>query len=94
MAFEPGDVVFLKSGGSPMTVAAVGGDSVDCLWLGEEGDLFREAIPTVALMIAADSADEEDHDEDDEDKSARDEADLEQADDDEVKPAKSKRKTG
>jgi uncharacterized protein YodC (DUF2158 family) len=90
MAFEPGDVVFLKSGGSPMTVAAVGGDSVDCLWLGEEGDLFREAIPTVALMIAADSADEEDHDED---KSARDEADLEQADD-EVKPAKSKRKTG
>ena len=62
MAFEPGDVVFLKSGGSPMTVAAVGGDSVDCLWLGEEGDLFREAIPTVALMIAADSADEEDHD--------------------------------
>jgi uncharacterized protein YodC (DUF2158 family) len=99
MAFEPGDVVFLKSGGSPMTVAAVGGDSVDCLWLGEEGDLFREAIPTVALMIAADSADEEDHDEDnhdedDEDKSARDEADLEQADEDEVKPAKSKRKTG
>jgi hypothetical protein len=77
-----------------MTVAAVGGDSVDCLWLGEEGDLFREAIPTVALMIAADSADEEDHDEDDEDKSARDEADLEQADEDEVKPAKSKRKTG
>ena len=49
MAFEPGDVVFLKSGGSPMTAAAVGGDSVDCLWLGEEGDLFREAIPTVAL---------------------------------------------
>jgi uncharacterized protein YodC (DUF2158 family) len=42
MAFEPGDVVFLKSGGSAMTVAAVGGDSVDCLWLGEEGDLFRE----------------------------------------------------
>ena len=56
--------------------------------------MFREAIPTVALMIAADSADEEDHDEDDEDKSARDEADLEQADEDEVKPAKSKRKTG
>jgi uncharacterized protein YodC (DUF2158 family) len=97
MAFEPGDVVFLKSGGSPMTVAAVGGDSVDCLWLGEEGDLFREAIPTVALMIAADSAEEEDHDEDDEDdedESARDQSDLEEADEDEVKPAKSKRKTG
>ena len=91
MAFEPGDVVFLKSGGSAMTVAAVGGDGVDCLWLGEEGDLFRETIPTVALMIAADSAEEEDHDEDE---SARDEADLEEADEDEVTPAKSKRKTG
>ena len=94
MAFEPGDVVFLKSGGSAMTVAAVGGDGVDCLWLGEEGDLFRETIPTVALMIAADSAEEEDHDEDDEDESARDQSDLEEADEDEVKPARSKRKTG
>jgi uncharacterized protein YodC (DUF2158 family) len=91
MAFEPGDVVFLKSGGSAMTVAAVGGDSVDCLWLGEEGDLFRETIPAVTLMIAADPAEEEDHDEDE---SARDEADLEAADEDEIKPAKSKRKTG
>ena len=94
MAFEPGDVVFLKSGGSAMTVAAVGGDSVDCLWLGEEGDLFRETIPTVTLIIAADPAEEEDHDEDDEDESARDEADLEAADEDEIKPAKSKGKTG
>jgi uncharacterized protein YodC (DUF2158 family) len=94
MAFEPGDVVFLKSGGSAMTVAAVEGDSVDCLWLGEEGDLFRETIPTVTLMIAADPAEEEDHDEDDEDESARDQADLEAADEDEIKPAKSKRKTG
>jgi uncharacterized protein YodC (DUF2158 family) len=91
MAFEPGDVVFLKSGGSPMTVAAVGEDSVDCLWLGEEGDLFRETIPTVALIIGADSADEEDHDEDE---SERDETDLQEADEDEVKPAKSKRKAG
>jgi uncharacterized protein YodC (DUF2158 family) len=83
--------VFLKSGGSAMTVAAVEGDSVDCLWLGEEGDLFRETIPAVTLMIAADPAEEEDHDEDE---SARDEADLEAADEDEIKPAKSKRKTG
>ena len=94
MAFEPGDVVFLKSGGSPMTVAAVEGDSVDCLWLGEEGELFRETIPTVALMIAADPAEEEDDDEDDEDESARDQTDLEAADEDEVKSAKSKRKAG
>jgi hypothetical protein len=45
-------------------------------------------------MIAADSAEEEDHDEDDEDESARDEADLVVADEDEIKPARSKRKTG
>jgi uncharacterized protein YodC (DUF2158 family) len=49
MAFAPGDVVFLKSGGSPMTVTAVGEDSVDCLWLGEEGELFRESIPRMSL---------------------------------------------
>jgi uncharacterized protein YodC (DUF2158 family) len=90
MAFEPGDVVFLKSGGSPMTVAAVGEDSVDCLWLGEEGELFRATIPTVALMIEADPADQED----DEGESEHDETDREEADEDEVTPAKSGRKTG
>jgi uncharacterized protein YodC (DUF2158 family) len=95
MAFELGDVVFLKSGGSPMTVAAAGEDSVDCLWLGEEGELFRETIPTVALIIGADSADEEDHDEhDDEEESEHEDTDSEKADEDEVKPAKSKRKAG
>jgi uncharacterized protein YodC (DUF2158 family) len=94
MAFESGDVVFLKSGGSPMTVAAVGEDSVDCLWLGEEGELFRETIPTVALIIGADSADEEDHDENDEEESEHEDTDSEEADEDEVKPAKSKRKAG
>jgi uncharacterized protein YodC (DUF2158 family) len=84
MAFAPGDVVFLKSGGSPMTVAAVGGDSVDCLWLGERGELFRAAIPTFALMNEADPADEED----DGGESEHDETDREEADEDEVKPAK------
>ena len=70
MAFAPGDVVFLKSGGSPMTVTAVGEDSVDCLWLGEEGELFRESIPSVALMIGSDPVDEDEDDEDDEDDDA------------------------
>ena len=74
MAFAPGDVVFLKSGGSPMTVTAVGEDSVDCLWLGEEGELFRESIPSVALMIGSGPADEE---EDDEDEPGDDETDRE-----------------
>ena len=77
MAFAPGDVVFLKSGGSPMTVTAVGEDSVDCLWLGEEGELFRESIPSVALMIGSDPVDEEEDDEDNEDEPRDDETDRE-----------------
>jgi uncharacterized protein YodC (DUF2158 family) len=68
MAFEPGDVVFLKSGGQAMTVAAVDEDSVECLWLGEAGELFRETIPSIALTIAPEEAeDDDDSDADDED---------------------------
>lgn len=91
MAFAPGDVVFLKSGGSPMTVTAVGEDSVDCLWLGEEGELFRESIPSVALMIGSDPVGEY---EDNEDEPGDDATDREKADEDEVKSARSKRKAG
>jgi uncharacterized protein YodC (DUF2158 family) len=94
MAFEPGDVVFLKSGGSPMTITAVGEDGVDCVWLGEEGELFRESIPSVALMIGSGPADEEEDDEDNEDEPGDDETDQEKADEDEVKSAKSRRKAG
>ena len=42
-----------------MTVAAVGEDGVDCLWLGEEGELFRQTIPSIALIIGADAVDED-----------------------------------
>jgi uncharacterized protein YodC (DUF2158 family) len=52
MKFAPGQVVNLKSGGQPLTVVALDGDSVECIWLGEEGDLFRESIPAVALELA------------------------------------------
>jgi hypothetical protein len=75
-----------------MTVTAVGEDNVDCLWLGEEGELFRETIPSVALMIGSDPVDEEEDQEDEE--SGDDERDREEADEDEVKSAKSKRKAG
>ena len=94
MAFAPGDVVFLKSGGSPMTVTAVGEDSVDCLWLGEEGELFRESIPSVALMIGSDPVDEDEDDEDNEDEPGDDETDREKADEHDAKSARSKRKAG
>jgi uncharacterized protein YodC (DUF2158 family) len=65
MKFVPGQVVNLKSGGQPLTVVAVDGDSVEYMWLGEEGDLFRESIPAIAIELAfgddtanLDSADE------------------------------------
>ena len=90
MAFEPGDVVFLKSGGSPMTVAAVDEDDVDCLWLGEEGELFRQTIPSIALIIGADAADEDADDDDDTEDAEHEDTDSEEAD--EARPAKNKRK--
>jgi len=52
MKFAPGQVVNLKSGGQPLTVVAVDGDSIECMWLGEEGDLFRESLPAIALELA------------------------------------------
>ena len=70
MAFSPGDIVMLKSGGQSMTVVSVSEDEVHCLWIGDEGQLFREAIPSVALesLHSDDDEDEEDEDEDEEDK--------------------------
>ncbi|MGD0850602.1 YodC family protein [Bradyrhizobium sp.] len=73
MDLKPGDVVILKSGGHPMTVAEVHDDAVACLWMGGEGDLFRETIPLTTLELAEiESPDEEDDDEaqDEEDEAA------------------------
>ena len=77
-----------------MTVTAVGGAGVDCLWLGEEGELFRESIPSVALMIGSDPVDEDEDDEHNEDEPGDDATDREKADENEVKSARSKRKAG
>jgi uncharacterized protein YodC (DUF2158 family) len=60
MTSQPGDVVFLKSGGQSMTVAAVTDENVECIWLGEDGDLFRQAIPAVALTAAGDISGDQD----------------------------------
>ena len=65
-----------------MTVVAVDSDSAECLWCGEEGDLFRETIPTVALQIALLADPEEDEDESEEE-ADKDEA----ADEAEEKPS-------
>jgi uncharacterized protein YodC (DUF2158 family) len=68
MDLKPGDVVTLKSGGHPLTVVEVNEDAVACLWMGGEGDLFRETLPLAVLELAVseDSEDEEDEDEDEE----------------------------
>jgi uncharacterized protein YodC (DUF2158 family) len=94
MAFEPGDVVVLKSGGLAMTVAAVDEDSVECLWLGEEGELFRESIPTVALISASDAVEEEEEQEEEEEESDdEEETDQEDEEPDDEEAAGTKRKT-
>lgn len=49
MAFEPGDVVYLKSGSQALTVVIVDEDNVECVWISDGGELFRETIPAVAL---------------------------------------------
>jgi uncharacterized protein YodC (DUF2158 family) len=69
MTFTPGDIVTLRSGGPALTVTAIGDDEATCIWLGEEGDLFRESIPLVALQAIdleeEDGEDSEDGDDDD-----------------------------
>ncbi|MEZ5820620.1 MAG: DUF2158 domain-containing protein [Xanthobacteraceae bacterium] len=66
MELKPGDVVTLKSGGHPLTVVEVNEEAVSCLWMGGEGDLFRETLPLAVLeRIVSDHSDDE-HDEDSE----------------------------
>jgi uncharacterized protein YodC (DUF2158 family) len=87
MDLKPGDVVILKSGGHPMTVAEVHDDAVACLWMGGEGDLFRETLPLIALESAdIDSPDDEEDDEENEEK------DEDEDEDHDEKASRKKRK--
>ena len=87
MQLKPGDVVVLKSGGQPLTVAEVSDESVECIWIGEEGELFREALPSVVLELAqVDDEDERengDEEEDDEEDDDEEEEEEEEEEDDE-----------
>ncbi|MEH2500043.1 uncharacterized protein YodC (DUF2158 family) [Bradyrhizobium sp. AZCC 1678] len=73
MDLKPGDVVILKSGGHPLSVVEVNEGNVACVWMGNEGDLFRETLPLAVLELAEhdtsddDDEEEEDDEEDDED---------------------------
>ncbi|MDB5566109.1 MAG: hypothetical protein JWP84_2675 [Tardiphaga sp.] len=70
MELKSGDVAMLKSGGHPMTVAEVNGDSVVCVWMGEEGDLFRETLPLAVLELALLASDEEEDESEEEEEAA------------------------
>lgn len=48
--YEPGDVVMLRSGGQPITVVGITEQGIQCVWLGEEGDLFSATLPAAALQ--------------------------------------------
>ena len=46
----------------------VNDDTVACVWMGNEGDLFRETLPLAVLELAeGDPSDDEDEDEEDDD---------------------------
>jgi uncharacterized protein YodC (DUF2158 family) len=64
MAFAAGSVVVLKSGGLLMTVVSASDDEIECVWLGDEGELFRHNIPAIALEAAPVHDDEEEEEDD------------------------------
>ncbi|WP_454650202.1 YodC family protein [Bradyrhizobium liaoningense] len=66
MELKAGDVVMLKSGGQPLTVAEVKADEVLCLWMGMEGDLFRETLPLAVLVQVEEDEDDEEEGDDEE----------------------------
>jgi uncharacterized protein YodC (DUF2158 family) len=93
MSFAPGDVVALKSGGHSMTVASVTDEDIDCLWVGDDGALFRQSIPAVALtivdLIDIDESEEDEHQEEDEE---HEDADDEEEDDEDESDKKRRKK--
>jgi uncharacterized protein YodC (DUF2158 family) len=76
MDLKPGDVVILKSGGHPLSVVEVNGGNVACVWMGNEGDLFRETLPLAVLELAEhDTSDDEEEDEEDDEEEEDEEED-------------------
>ena len=76
MDLKPGDVVMLKSGGHSLCVAEVNEDAVECVWMGHEGELYRETLPVAVLELVESGEEEEDEEEeDDEEEEEEDEDD-------------------
>ena len=91
MELKPGDVVTLKSGGHPLTVVEVNEENVECLWMGVDGDLFRETLPVIALE-STELDPEGDEEEDDEEEDDEDEEEEDDEDEDDDGDRKKKRK--
>jgi hypothetical protein len=87
MELKPGDVVILKSGGHPLSVVEIKDDKVACVWMGNEGDLFRETLP-LAVLELADTSDDEDEDDDEDEEDEEEEDEEETEDDEEAKHSK------
>lgn len=68
MNLKPGDVVMLKSGGHSLCVAEVNEDAVECVWMGNEGELYRETLPVAVLEPVDHEEVDEEEDEDEHDK--------------------------
>ena len=88
MDLKPGDVVVLKSGGHPLSVVEVTGGNVVCVWMGNEGDLFRETLPLAVLELADASEDDEEDDEEEEDDEDEDEDEEEDDEEDDKRSSK------
>jgi len=84
MAFAAGSVVVLKSGGLLMTVVSASDDEIECVWLGDEGELFRHSIPAIALEAAPVA----DHDDDEEEEEEEDDDAEDEEDDEDGAPKK------
>lgn len=65
MDLKAGDIVMLKSGGQALTVAEVKENEALCVWMGMEGDLFRETLPLAVLVQVEEEEDEDDDDDED-----------------------------
>jgi len=91
MELKPGDVVILKSGGHPVTVVEVNDDKVECLWMGGDGDLFRETLPLAVLEHAEiDDSEQDDKEADDEEENGEEDDEEEDEDEDDDDHKKSK----
>jgi uncharacterized protein YodC (DUF2158 family) len=92
MTIEAGAVVVLKSGGMAMTVISADDDAAECVWCGEEGELFRETIPTIALMIAVEKEEDEEEDENEDNGEEDEEHGEDDKDDDDHRSSSKKKK--